>query len=286
MSYKPDESVLMAYLYDELSGEESVLVEKYLLENPTAKKELESLQHLRKMMSTISDKEVIAPPIVVEDSNQRFFWNALPIAIGIKTISAIAASLLLLMVAGKIMDVQVNYSGNEVSMSFGKPAVDKITEQPLAQGLTVEQVQNMINSSMTQNNQIVQASLNETQEKLDASIKKNLALNSSKINNLVQTASRASQDEIRQYVAGLQSQNQELVKDYFQLSTADQQKYIEGLLVDFAKYIKQQHNNDLETLNTRLTGLEQNTTVFKQETEQILASIISNGSPTNTSKSY
>jgi hypothetical protein len=233
-------------------------------------------------MSTISDKEVIAPPIVVEDSNQRFFWNA-PY---FKTISAIAASLLLLMVAGKIMDVQVNYSGNEVSMSFGKPVENKIIEQPAQTGLTAEQVQNMINSSMTQNNQIVQASLNETQEKLDASIKKNLALNSSKINNLVQTASRASQDEIRQYVAGLQSQNQELVKDYFQLSTADQQKYIEGLLVDFAKYMQQQHNNDLQTLNTRLTGLEQNTTVFKQETEQILASIISNGSPTNTSKSY
>lgn len=282
MSYKPDESVLMAYLYDELSGEERVLVEKYLLENPTAMKELESLQHLRKMMSTINDKEVIAPPIVVEDNNQRFFWNA-PY---FKTISAIAASLLLLMVAGKIMDVQVNYSGHEVSMSFGKPVENKITEQPTQPGLTAEQVQNMINSSMTQNNQLVQASLNETQEKLDASIKKNLALNSSKINGLVQQASRASQDEIRQYVAGLQNQNQQLVKDYFQLSTADQQKYIEGLLVDFAKYIKQQQNNDLETLNTRLTGLEQNTTVFKQETEQILASIISNGSPTNTSKSY
>ena len=282
MSYKPDESVLMAYLYDELSGEERVLVEKYLLENPTAMKELESLQHLRKMMSTISDKEVIAPPIVVEDSNQRFFWNA-PY---FKTISAIAASLLLLMVAGKIMDVQLNYSGNEVSMSFGKPTVDAIADQSPPQGLSAEQVQNMINSSMAQNNQIVQASLNESQEKLDASIKKNLAMNSSKINGLVQQASRASQDEIRQYVAGLQNQNQQLVKDYFQLSAADQQKYIEGLLVDFAKYVQQQHNNDLETLNTRLTGLEQNTTVFKQETEQILASIISNSTPETARKNY
>src|SRR5688572_22231973 len=161
MSYKPDESVLMAYLYDELSGEERVLVEKYLLENPTAMKELESLQHLRKMMSTISDKEVIAPPIVVEDSKQRFLWNA-PY---FKTIASIAASLLLLMIAGKIMDVQLNYAGNEVSMSFGKPAVSK-TVEPAHQGLTAEQVQSMINSSMMQNNQIVQASLNESQQKL------------------------------------------------------------------------------------------------------------------------
>ncbi|HEU5291886.1 MAG TPA: hypothetical protein VFU05_14650 [Cyclobacteriaceae bacterium] len=282
MSYKPDESLLMAYLYDELSGEERVLVEKYLLENPTAMKELESLQYLRKMMSTVSDKEVIAPPIVVEESKQRFLWNA-PY---FKTITSIAASLLLLMIAGKIMDVQVNYSGNEVSVSFGKPAVDGIVKQPIAQGLTAEEVQNMINSSMAQNNQVVQASITESQKKLDASISKNLAMNSSKINDLVQQASRASQDEIRQFVASLQNQNQELVKDYFQLSTSDQQKYIEGLLVDFSKYLQQQRNNDLETLNTRLTGLEQNATVFKQETEQILASIISNATPANTRKNY
>ena len=280
MSYKPDESVLMAYLYDELSGEEKVLVEKYLLENPSSMKELESLQHLRKMLATVSDKEVIAPPIVVEDSKQRFFWNA-PY---FKTITAIAASLLLLMVAGKILDVQVHYSGNEVSMTFGKPEAAQIVE-PVQPGLTAAQVQSMINSSMEQNNQFVQTSLNDSQKKLDASIRQNLAMNSTKINDLVQQASRASQDEIQQFVASLQSQNQQVVKDYFQLSTADQQKYIEGLLIDFSKYLQQQRTNDLETIQTRLTGIEQNTTVFKQETEQILASII-NGASGDTSKNY
>jgi hypothetical protein len=281
MSYKPDESVLMAYLYDELSGEEKVLVEKYLMENPAALKELESLQHLRKMLATVSDKEVIAPPIVVEDSKQRFIWNA-PY---LKTIMAIAASLLLLMVAGKILDVQVHSSGNEMRIGFGKPEAAKIVE-PAQPGLTAEQVQSMINSSMEQNNQFMQTSLNDTQKKLDASIRQNLAMNSTKINNLVQQASRASQDEIRQFVAGLQNQNQQVVKDYFQLSTADQQKYIEGLLVDFSKYLQQQRNNDLETIQTRLTGLEQNTSVFKQETEQILASIINGASSGDTSRNY
>jgi hypothetical protein len=278
MSYKPDESVLMAYLYDELSGEEKVTVEKYLRENPMAMKELESLRHLQKMLSTIEDKEVIAPPIVVEESKQRFLWNA-PY---FKTIVSIAASLLLLMVVGKLLEIQVNYNNNQVSFSYGAP-VQRIT--PAISGLTTEEVQQMINSSMQQNNQIVQASLKESQEKLDASISKNLAMNSTKVNNLVQQASRASQDEIRQFVARLQNQNQQLVKDYFQLSTADQQKYIEGLLVDFSKYLQQQRNNDLETIQTRLAGLEQNTTVFKQETEQILASIISNGNGT-TNKNY
>lgn len=278
MSYKPDESVMMAYLYDELSAEEKVLVEKYLLENPAAAKEMESFRNLRKALSVVGDKEVIAPPIVVEDQKQRFLWNA-PY---FKTIVGIAASLLLLMIAGKVMDLQLNYSNNQVSLSFGDPVK---AEEPVS-GLSADEVQQMINASMSQNNQFVQTSLDETQKKLDASIRQNLAVNSAKINTLVKEASRASQDEIRLFVAGLQSQNQQLVKDYFQLSTTDQQKYIEGLLVDFTKYLQQQRNNDLQTLQTRLTSIEQNTTVFKQETEQILASIISNNTPANTNKNY
>lgn len=282
MSYKPDESVLMAYLYDELSGEERVLVEKYLLENPAALKELESLKFLRTVMTHVEDKEVIAPPIVIEDSNQRFIWNA-PY---LKTIVSIAASLLLLMVAGSLMDIKLKYSDNQVSLSFGEQTEQVTAPATSGSGMTPEQVQQMINASMQQNNQVVQASFEESRQKLDASISKNLAMNSTKINNLVQQASRASQDEIRRYAASLQNQNQQLVKDYFQLSTNDQQKYIEGLLVDFSKYLQQQRNNDLETLQARLTGIEQNTTVFKQETEQILASIISNGTTGNTNKNY
>jgi hypothetical protein len=281
MSYKPDESVLMAYLYDELEGEERALVEKYLQENPEALKELQSLMHLRKMLSTVEDKEVIAPPIVMEDSKQRFFWNT-PY---FKTITSIAASLLILILVGKLTNLQMGYSNNEFRLSFGKVEANPVNEQ--AASLTAEQVQQMINASLQDNNQIVQASLSESQRKLDESINKNLAMNSQKINALVQQASKASQDDIRQYVASLQSENQQVVKDYFQLTSNEQQKYIEGLLVDFSKYLQQQRNNDLNTLQTRLSSIEQNTTVFKQETEQILASIISSSNATaNPSKSY
>lgn len=283
MSYKPDESVLMAYLYDELTSDEKLMVENYLQENPEARKELEQLQHLRTMMAMVEDKEVIAPPIVMEDRKQRFFLS-IPYA---KTIMGIAASLLMLMVAGKLLDLQVNYSNSELRMSFGAPVETNITEQPTHASLSAEEVQRMINESMLQNNQIVQASWNETQKKLDESIHKNLALNSSKINSLVQQASNASQNQIRDYVASLQNQNQQLVKDYFQLTTSEQQKYIESLLVDFSKYLQQQRNNDLEVLQTRLMSVEQNTSVLKQETEQILASIISNGATGNTTnKNY
>ena len=132
----------------------------------------------------------------------------------------------------------------------------------------------MINASLNQNNLAMQATWTETQKQLDASITKNLASNSSKIDKLVDESSAASQQQIRDFVAGMQAENVQVVKSYFQLSSDEQKQYIESLLVDFSKYLQQQRNDDLQVVQTQLNSLEQNTDVFKQETEQILSSII------------
>lgn len=284
MSYKPDESALMAYLYGELQGEEKKSVEKYLSENPEAMKELQGMMDVRKILSVIEDKEVIAPPIVMEDSKQRYFWNT-PY---LKTVISIAASLMLLLVAGKVLDLRISYSDNTAHIGFGEPPVKTIDPVQPQSGLTAQQVQDMINNSVQQNNQIVQAGWSESQKKIDASIRKNMAMNSEKFNDLVKEASKASEAQISGYVASLKNENQQLVKDYFKLTTNEQQKYIESLLVDFAKYMNQQRTSDLEAIQLRMVNMEQNTTQFKEETEQILASIISNTNPSGNTgtKSY
>lgn len=278
MSYKPEEGTFMAYLYGELEGEEKAKFEQYLQQNPQAREELGNFQVLRKVMGTVADKEVIAPPIFVNDSKASIMWHS-PY---LKTIVSIAASLLLLMVVGKVLDMHINYTDNELKIAFGeRRPVAVVKETPAS--LTAEQVQQMITASLQNNNTAMQLSLKESQQKLDASIQKNLASNSSNINQLVRDASQASKNEIQQYVANMQSENVKLVKDYFQLTSTDQKKYIEDLLVDFAKYMKQQQNNDLQVVQTRLNSLEKNTDIFKQETEQILSSIITNAA-TKSSK--
>lgn len=279
MNFKPDEITLMAYVYGELEGEEKEKVEEYLSTHKDARVEVENLQTLRKMMGSVKDKEVIAPPIFVGDNKPSFDWNS-PY---LKTILSIAASLLLVILVGKVTHTQINYSGGELKISFGEVAKPKEVAQQVA-SLTPEQVQQMINASVSQNNSAIQANWQASQQALDASIKKNLVANSGKIDKLVHEASNASQEQIQQYVAGLQSENAKLVKDYFQLTSTDQKKYIENLLVDFAKYMQQQRTSDLQVVQTRLNSLEKNTSVFKQETEQILSSIITNGGNATTSK--
>lgn len=51
MSYKPDEAVLMAYLYGELGEDEKRKVETYLLNHPDEQASIRQFQSLRQVMS-------------------------------------------------------------------------------------------------------------------------------------------------------------------------------------------------------------------------------------------
>ncbi len=270
MNYKPNENDWLSYLYGELESPEREKVEQYLLTNAEARKEFEEFKQLRSMMGAVADKEVIAPPIFVGESKQVYFWNT-PY---FKTVLSVAASLLLVMFVGKLTGIQISAGGNEFRMSFGTPQKQEVVTSPATPSVTPTEVQQMINASLNDNNLAMQASWKETQEKLDQSIRTNLASNSGKIDQLVRQASTASQDQIRQYVSTLQAENAAMVKNYLQLSSTEQKDYIEDLLVDFAKFIQQQRQDDLQVVQSKLNNIEQNTNVFKQETEQILSSII------------
>jgi hypothetical protein len=271
MSYKPHEKDWMAYLYGELGDEEKEKFDQYLLQNKEARLEFEKFQSLRGILSNLEDKEVIAPPIVVGDTKQRFIWNA-PY---FKTVVSIAASLLLIILVGKMTNTRISVSGNEFKMSFGEiNAVPVVSNSVHQASLSEEQVQQMINSSLQKNNSEIESDWKENQEHLAASIRTNLASNTARIDQLVRQTSTASQDQIRDYVAGIQTENMRMVKDYFQLTSSEQKKYVENLLVDFADYLQQQRKNDLQAVQTKLNSMEQNTDIFKQETEQILTSII------------
>lgn len=280
MNYKPDEGTLIAYLYGELPADEAASVQAYLQANPDALKKLQALGETKNILSNVQDKEVIAPPIFMDDTKVVSFWHNSYF----KTVMSIAASLLFIMVAGKLLGTEINYAGGELKISFsGKK---EQTKEIVVSSLTEEKVNDMIQSSLAKNNEVITTHWTEDQKQLSQSISKNLDQNSKKIDALMKTASDASRDQVRGFVASLQNDNLKLMKDYFQLSTADQRKYTEGLLVDFSEYLKEQRRQDLMMLQTRVTSIEKTTDQFKQETEQILASIISNPVGKSNKNSY
>src|SRR5258708_37950953 len=139
----------------------------------------------------------------------------------------------------------------------------------------------MIHSTVAGNNEVLQASWKEDRKSLEQSIQKNLNLNSYKIDRLMQTASSASQEQVRKFVGQIQNDNLKLMKDYMQLSATGQKEYIETLLVDFSKYLQEQRKQDVQLLQTRLNSIKHNTDQFNQDTEQLLTSLLTNNSTTN-----
>lgn len=274
----------MDYLYGEQDEVQKEKMQRYLLEHPEAQQQLQQMKEVLGMLGHVEDKEVIAPPVFMDNERPMVsFWKST----AFRTVLSIAASFLLLIVAGKLLGTEVSFGQGEMRISFGGVKPPATVEQPVAYpSLTTDQVQQMINRSLAQNNQQTEVRLAESQQKLNEVIRQNLASNSQQINQLVSEAALASQEQVRAFVAGLQTENLQLMKDYMQLSATDQKKYMENLLVDFSKYMQEQRNQDLQMLQTRFSNMEQNTNVFKQETEQILASIISNGTSTNRQSNY
>jgi hypothetical protein len=261
----------MAYLYGELQGEELKKMEDYLASSKEAQEDLERFRQLRSMMAAVEDKEVIAPPLVIERDRRINFSPA-----AVRSLLGIAASVALILLIGYATDATLTIHDTEVRLSFGTPKVE-VNE---SHSLTQLQVQEMINASLAETKSSLEENLQHTQEELDASIKTNLALNSARLDKLMKEASTSSQDQIRGYVATMQAENLRMVKDYFQLTSGEQRQYIEDLLVDFSRYLQEQRKSDLMVVQSRLNNIENNTDLFRQETEQILTSLISNTTET------
>ena len=274
MNHKPDEATLISYLYGELEGAEQEKVETYLRDNPEEKKRLEEWSFARNAMTHLQDKEVIAPPIILGDNQRSIpFWkeNYFRMSLGI------AASLLFVLVAAKMLGLSAGYTQGELKIGFG--VVEKTPK--VVQPVTKQQVNDMIHSSLAENNEVLRTSWGAERQSLEQSIQKDLKSNSSRIDKLMVTASTANEEQVQRFVAQLQNDNLKLMKDYMQLSSTAQKQYVESLLVDFSKYLQEQRKQDLQFFQTRMTNIEQNTDQFKQETEQILTGLITNSSTTN-----
>lgn len=269
MSYKPDEGTLIAYLYGELEGAAKEKVERYLAGSEEARRELEGLKAVRDMMGLVRDKEVIAPPLVIDGPARRLSLSS-PL---VRTVLAIAASLVLLMVVGKLTGAQVTASGNEVRLSFGPQ--HPVQEAP---ALNVSDVHAIVDAKLANNNAALEEEWRKSQEAFTSTMRESLAESSSRIDQLVANAASASEKQINAYVSTLQAENLRMIKDYYKMTSEDQKEQLEQLLVDFSKYLQQQREDDLMILQARLNDLQQNTDMYRQETEQILASIISNAS--------
>lgn len=273
MNYKPDEATCLAYLYGELEPREMEQVRAYLEKHPEEAAALRHFQAVRKALQQVNEQEVIAPPILFDQPRARQRWlNGT-----LKVVMGIAASFLVMLAAGRLLGPEVQVGDGELRISFGKPVK---TVEPVAAPLSRDDVQTLIRESLDANNQTLQTNWREEHQHLQSLVRKTATWNDEKMTRLMATAGQASAGQMQDFVATLQKDNLKMMQDYLSLTTTDQKKYLEGLLVDFSKYLQEQRNQDVNALTARISTLEKNNSQFREETGQILASILTASGPT------
>ena len=274
MKYRPDEATLISWIYGDLDEAERAKVDAYLSENPEEMKRVRDMQFAIGAMSHVQDKEVIAPPLIMDDTTRVLpLWKNT----WFRSAMSIAASFLLIVVAGRLLGPDISYNNGELRISFGDRKREQGIQAPIQQrGLTEADVRDMIDASVKVSEERMDQRLVTTQAKFNESLRKTTQATPSQVDTIVSRMSRASQAQISAFVAGLREENMLMMRQYLELSASDQRTYMENLLVDFSKWQQEQRNQDLLLFQARMNNVEQNTNQLKAETEQILASLITN----------
>ncbi len=273
MNYKPNQSILIAYLYGELDKEEKEKVEAYINSSPEAAIELEELKDVRDLLGKLPDKEVINPFYSWRDAeglidkrlNRDNRWGFLRPVIGI------AASIILIMLVGVLTNTRINFRNQGVVISFGNQLTQPaLISQSEVQNLVKTEVQDQVTKSKASFLKELQIIENNLNTKIVST--GDHQLNS--IKNVIDNQLDVKEERIQELVRDLQKENLKILAEYLERAGKQQEFYIQGILSDFTLYIENQREEDLHLIEANLRLLKDNSDLQFQETGQILASII------------
>mgnify|MGYP002402423054 CR=1 FL=1 len=251
-------SRLMDYLYDELNEADRKEVEKWLSENPEARRELLALQQTRELLSAVPEVEPAIPIVKISSSHSiRRRW--LPLAI-----TAAAAAILLLLIATNV-SVQTHESG--VIIAFGKaPAPLQLEET----GADADAIQ----AAITANNQQLYQQLDSIQRGLQGLLVDNQT-------TMQQQWQRQWSAKQINYENQLQSlANEAFRKKYPELAAfvqdmqLEQEQEMRLMLTQLWNEWQRQRTEDLKTIERNFVMLNQNLELNRQGTEEMFRSML------------
>ncbi|MDR9365503.1 MAG: hypothetical protein RI575_09205 [Balneolaceae bacterium] len=167
MTEKEIKNLFMDYLYDEMSDEQKKEFEKRLEDLPELKKELEELESTKNLiegvpMETPSHKLVMmAPDHNQKEEDQRstkpVFLKRYP---GLITVLAAAACMLIVLMGAAFTDLNIGQNDQGFYLAFGEaPSI-----QPVQQGMSEQEVRDMIDQIRQENSILLASMIEQVQE--------------------------------------------------------------------------------------------------------------------------
>jgi hypothetical protein len=220
-----DNNKIMDYLYGEMSEEEKSQFEIKMREDDALKREVESINEVRSFLQEHKDEPLPSTTTIVEKPARIYHFSKW---------WAIAASLLLLLIAGKVLDFRVKTGDGQLVMGFG-PIEENAVIEPIQPGFTAEQLEGILVSFK-----------DEIRSELD----KQAEL-------MVQSDQKISdqRDEMNRWMNQVQLDQSQLAEALWNAYDSDKNLFTTRLVNDFIKYNETQRQEDLEMINKGFSDL-------------------------------
>ncbi|GAB4229625.1 MAG: hypothetical protein Tsb0034_01280 [Ekhidna sp.] len=250
MSYKPEESTWIAYLYGELSGAEKNKVEEYLSSHLDARKEIEGIKETLGILGNLQDKEIPAPEFVFDQPSKVVVGSSIAARIWKKSL-AIAASIVLVLLAGYFTKMNLSISDGKFQVAFGDTQT----------GYSKNDVEQMIAAAVNKSKHEMQGQLAATESRM--------------LKTVSEQAPAMDKDEIEAFLARHQGLSADDVSEMIKNMEQAQQEYTDRALQDLAIFLDIQRQGDLEVIQAQFENFENNAVYNQLQTNQLLTNLIS-----------
>lgn len=263
METEMEEKLLMSYLYGELSGKEKDQFEALLDNNAALYRKYKALSEVRGVIQQYEDREVTQPTWVIKTNTRGRWRNATA-----RNILAVAAAIALLFTVGYLTNTEINLGS--VNISFNKQK--EIRNEPY---LTKHEVNEMLANYDKITAQRINEKVESLENVIEAKVDHNTQVNYQALKQSLDRLMKVNKREIEHFVAQLSEEQRQQIEGFYVLNKEQQDIYFQTLLLDFAEFAEKQRQADLLAIQHYLSDFKDETDLKQLETDQILASIIS-----------
>jgi hypothetical protein len=259
-------SDLMDYLYGEMTAAQKAEFEAKMNSNEMLRKEFEELKAMREELSILDEKQVMEPSGIWNSSPSGWVGSRRSQSRFIsRPITAIAAAIALLMVVGYLTDFSLTV--NQQGLQVGFNTSESLITQP---SVAMEDIKLLVAREIEKANAGINDQLTSSRENMDVRL--------SSLEKAIENPENANKDlvsrvELSRFMAGIEQQNTELLQQYLNQASSQQQEYFKTMLTQFNDYLQEQRAEDINMLKAGLMEIQYNQTQQKIETENALTNL-------------
>jgi hypothetical protein len=171
------------------------------------------------------------------------------------------------MLVGFITNFSISINDQGLFLGFGNQI--QTSEEKF---IGKEDVQILLQDELDKNNKLLLTKLTESE---NSSNNKFIALETS-LTRAIKTNEKAevTNEDLQKFFTETENKNTELMRAYLKITTTQQQEYFKTMLTQFNDFMQEQRSEDLTMIRNSLIELKQSQNVQKQETDQVIASIL------------